>query len=200
MVVFKLFTLVMILTLLQVSQIFSQDEIKCPRHYNVLLYPRELTQISIINQFPLKIQTTFHIFQLNQTFSVSGLVCSDNFNRREAQTVCRTLGHTEAKFTKNSSVHEEEVCTFNHKDQHINVPCRFMLNKLRCSNTTIDLMQCSFDSVFNFDCKSEKYIDLTCTTPISTTRRTTTVKTTLETTTTTSEIVPTTETDFTAEV
>lgn len=170
MTIIALLALISFLTL-KVAQVSTQNTYHCRNYHKVLLYPRTVTTISVINLVPLKVRASFYISQLNQSFSVSGMVCQRGFNSHAARTACRSLGHTKASFIKNFEINEQEVCTFDYKNEHVQLPCRFILDRLNCTNTTVDLMQCSFDPVFSSNCKSNQHIGLTCVTPTTTTKQ-----------------------------
>ncbi|CAF3747826.1 unnamed protein product [Rotaria sp. Silwood1] len=69
-----------------------------------------------------------------------------------------------------------ESCEFQHNNELVDIPCRFIFDSLSCTrNTTANgLLQCTFASEISRFCKSNSHIGLTCYTPTTTSRRTST--------------------------
>ncbi|CAF3375399.1 unnamed protein product [Rotaria sp. Silwood2] len=104
------------------------------------------------------------------------MVCQRGFSATTARALCSSLGHTQASFVRNMTLDSNESCEFQHDNEIVDIPCRFIFNSLSCTrNTTANgLLQCTFASEISSLCKSNSHIGLTCYTPTTTSRRTST--------------------------
>lgn len=181
--IIQLLSSLLLLLVCKQHQIYSEaasqslmGSVNCKYYYSLLLYPRTITNIAIENLSPLKVKVTFHVPHLNETFSLSRMVCQRGFSITTAHALCSALGHTQANIINNMILDSNESCGFHYGNEVVNIPCLFSFESLSCTQngTTKDPLLCNVASENSEFCDSNSLIGLNCYTPTTTSESTST--------------------------